>query len=107
MHMNYNKTIEEATALSPSAKTAILQWLTEEKYTEYRPELEQLIDAQDWKTLEDRFFMTIPFGTGGRRGAVGIGSNRINNVTIGESAQGFAEYVAQVIPNAKQKGIVI
>ncbi|OGY36430.1 MAG: hypothetical protein A3E36_03475 [Candidatus Andersenbacteria bacterium RIFCSPHIGHO2_12_FULL_45_11b] len=106
--MNYNKTIEEATALSPSAKTAILQWLTEEKYTEYRPELEQLIDAQDWKTLEDRFFMTIPFGTGGRRGAVGIGSNRINNVTIGESAQGFATYLlSQIGEDVKRQGIVI
>lgn len=93
--------------LSPSAAANVNKWLTEPKYQEYRAEVQKLIDAEDWKTLNDNFWQVVPFGTGGRRGTVGIGSNRINNVTIGESAQSFAQYVAEAIPNAKQRGIVI
>lgn len=93
--------------LSPEAAANVQKWLTEKKYTEYRDEVQKLIDAEDWKTLTDNFWQVVPFGTGGRRGTVGVGSNRINNVTMGESAQGFADYVAKTIPNAKARGIVI
>ena len=99
--------IDLAGKLSPEAAANVKKWLTEEKYQEYRPEIEKLIEAQDWRTLNDNFWKVVPFGTGGRRGTVGIGSNRINKVTIGESAQGFADYVEKVIPNAKQRGIVV
>ncbi len=87
--------------------TNVTTWLTEEKYKEFRPEVEKLIAAEDWKTLEDNFFTVVPFGTGGRRGRVGIGSNRINRVTIGESAQGLCNYVLANIPDAKQRGIAV
>ncbi|MEK7499400.1 MAG: phospho-sugar mutase, partial [Patescibacteria group bacterium] len=94
--------------LSEAANTTIEKWLTEEKYSEYKTELEKLIVNEDWKTLEDSFFTSIPFGTGGRRGTVGIGSNRINKITIGESAQGLTNYlVEQIGDNSKKQGIVI
>ena len=94
--------------LSQEAQKNVDIWLTDAKYAEYKPELEKLIANEDWKTLEDSFFMTIPFGTGGRRGKVGIGSNRINKATIGESAQGLCDYVvAELGEPAKQSGIVI
>ena len=94
--------------LSQTAQENVTTWLTNAKYAEYKPELEKLIAKEDWKTLEDSFFMTIPFGTGGRRGKVGVGSNRINKATIGESAQGLCDYiVAQFGESAKQSGIVI
>lgn len=100
MHMQNN--------LSQEAQKNIQAWLTEPKYTEYKEGLERLIAQEDWKTLEDNFFTIVPFGTGGRRGTVGIGSNRINRVTIGESAQGLVDYVhAQVGEAAKEQGIVI
>lgn len=93
--------------LSPAAAANVKKWLTEKKYQEYRAEIQKLIEAQDWKTLNDNFWQVIPFGTGGRRGTVGVGSNRINKATLGESAQGFADYVEKTIPNAKERGIVI
>ncbi|MCE9643119.1 MAG: phospho-sugar mutase [Candidatus Andersenbacteria bacterium] len=94
--------------LSQEAQKNVDIWLTDAKYAEYKPELEKLIADEDWKTLEDSFFMTIPFGTGGRRGKVGIGSNRMNKATIGESAQGLCDYVvAQLGEDAKKAGIVI
>ena len=47
-----------------------------------------------WQVLDDVFWTVIPFGTGGRRGKMyPIGSNAINDRTIGESAQGLADYV--------------
>lgn len=79
--------------LSPTATKNLTQWLTEPKYQEYKAELEQLIQQEKWQQLEDSFYTVVPFGTGGRRGTVGIGSNRINKVTIGESAQGLADYL--------------
>ena len=94
--------------VSPEAEKNINLWLTNPKYAEYKAELEQLIAKEDWKTLEDSFFTVVPFGTGGRRGMVGIGSNRINRVTIGESAQGLADYIAKELgEEGKKKGVVI
>jgi phosphoglucomutase len=94
--------------LSEEAQKNVDTWLTEPRYSEYKDELETLLAKQDWKKLEDSFYTVIPFGTGGRRGTVGIGSNRINKVTIGESAQGFADYLVSELGNdAKKQGIVI
>lgn len=79
--------------LSQAAQQNMEQWLTNPRYAAYKPEIEALIAAENWKTLEDSFFTIIPFGTGGRRGPVGIGSNRMNKITIGESTQGLCDYI--------------
>lgn len=81
--------------ISQEAQKNIQAWLTDPKYAEYKQELENLIEQQEWKILEDSFFTVVPFGTGGRRGIVGVGSNRINRVTIGESAQGLINYLRE------------
>ena len=52
----------------------------------------------EWQVLDDVFWTVIPFGTGGRRGKMyPIGSNAINDRTIGESAQGLADYVKETL----------
>lgn len=93
--------------VSREAARNISQWLTEPKYQEYKAEIEALIEAEEWQVLEDGFFKVLEFGTGGRRGTVGVGSNRINRVTIGESAQALSLYAAEFDADAHQKGIVI
>lgn len=93
--------------LSQDAIDNISTWLHEPKYAEYKPELEATIAHKKWQELEDAFFKVIEFGTGGRRGTTGVGSNRINRVTMGESAQALAMYAASFDPAAAQKGIVI
>lgn len=93
--------------LSDDAVKNITQWLTQPKYAEYKSELEALIADEQWQVLEDSFFKVIEFGTGGRRGTTGIGSNRINRVTMGESAQALCEYATTFDEDAKRKGIVI
>ncbi|NCU33969.1 phospho-sugar mutase [Candidatus Saccharibacteria bacterium] len=83
--------------LSEPAVNNVLQWLDNPKYSIYREELAELIRAENWQELEDSFFKKLEFGTAGRRGKVGVGSNRLNLITVSESAQALAEYLNQTI----------
>jgi len=82
--------------LSEAARENIRKWLTESRYSAYVPQVIEHIAAEKWQELDDAFWTVIPFGTGGRRGRMyPVGSNAINDRTIGESAQGLAEYVKE------------
>ena len=82
--------------LSPTAADNIRAWLTEPRYAQYAPQVAEHIAAGKWQTLDDVFWTVIPFGTGGRRGRMyPIGTNAINDRTMGESAQGLADYVKE------------
>lgn len=85
--------------LTPSAATNIRLWLAESRYAEYAPQVNDHITQGKWQALDDAFWTIIPFGTGGRRGRMyPIGSNAINDRTIGESAQGLATYTKSQHP---------
>lgn len=87
--------------LTEPAGENILTWLTESAYEPWRSDLLEHIEGAKWKALDDVFWTIIPFGTGGRRGRMyPIGTNAINDRTIGESAQGLADYL-----HANQPGI--
>ncbi len=80
--------------LTESAGVNIRAWLTEPRYADYAAAVAEHLAQAKWKELDDAFWTIIPFGTGGRRGRMyPFGSNTINNRTIGESAQGLADYV--------------
>jgi len=82
--------------ITPAAAKNISDWLSQPRYAEYLPELLEHIQTGQWKKLDDAFWTIIPFGTGGRRGRMyPIGSNAINDRTIGESAQGLADYILE------------
>lgn len=84
--------------ITPSAATNLRQWLVQPQYAEYVDSITQHIRSEQWQALDDAFWTNIPFGTGGRRGRMyPFGSNTINARTIGESAQGLASYVRQVL----------
>ncbi len=93
--------------ISSTAATNITEWVSKPQYQEYRAEIEQLITREAWQQLEDNFFKVVPFGTGGRRGTVGIGTNRINKVTLGQSAQGMVHYLFTFGADTAQRGVVI
>jgi phosphoglucomutase/phosphomannomutase len=83
-------------------------WLTDEAFTDYVSQIQYLIDNARWNFLLDSFYQVIPFGTGGRRGLVGIGPNRINTWTIQASAQGHFQYMIKEFGEAaKQRGVVL
>jgi phosphoglucomutase len=83
------------------------QWLTDPSFAAYRPQLEWLIQNQQWAGLLDRFYQILPFGTGGRRGAVGIGPNRMNFWTLGASVQGHCEYLKERFPGTRPLRVVV
>ena len=86
--------------ISEPALQNLKNWLTEPKYSQFVPDICQHIDSQQWQKLDDVFWTIIPFGTGGRRGRMyPFGSNAINSRTIGESAQGLADYVRSIKPD--------
>ncbi len=70
-----------------------------------RAEVAQLING-DPKELEDRFYRTLEFGTGGLRGVMGVGTNRMNKYTVGMATQGLANYLKQVCGD-KPKSVAI
>lgn len=81
-------------------------WLTDEQFADYLSQLQHCIEQGYWDYLIDCFYQVIPFGTGGRRGEVGIGPNRINPYTIKASAQGHSQYlIAAFGEEAKTRGI--
>ena len=83
--------------LSPGAVENIRIWLTQPRYAEYVEQIHEHLEQGRWQELDDAFWTIIPFGTGGRRGRMyPIGSNAINDRTIGESAQGLANYLETV-----------
>jgi len=83
-------------------------WLTDKTFKDYVAQIEHLIKTENWNVLLDSFYQVIPFGTGGRRGLVGVGPNRINTWTIQASAQGHSQYlIRQFGDEAKQRGVVL
>src|SRR5262245_30256132 len=89
-------------ALKEKALQFLKVWLTGSEFTTYRPQLEWMIQSSKWSELLDAFYQVLPFGTGGRRGPVGIGPNRMNLWTLGASVQGHCEYLRARFPGASQ-----
>lgn len=58
----------------------------------------QLIDSGDMTALEDAFYRKLEFGTGGLRGKMGVGTNRMNKYTVGMATQGLANYILKNVP---------
>ncbi len=99
--------IDADDALKDQALDYLRQWLTEPEFAAYRPQLEWLIRNQQWAGLLDRFYQILPFGTGGRRGPVGIGPNRMNLWTLGASVQGHCEYLKERFPGIEPLRVVV
>ena len=68
---------------------------------------ELLSIANDDKEIQERFLYDLEFGTGGLRGVIGIGTNRINKYIVRKTTQGFAEYIKSFGDEACKRGVVI
>lgn len=78
--------------IDPSIEESVQSWLTDFFDPAVREEIRTLI-AQNPEELKDRFYKNLEFGTGGMRGIMGAGSNRINKYTLGKSTQGLSQYL--------------
>src|SRR5215469_18925075 len=94
--------------LKEKALGYLRQWLTGPEFAPYRPQIDWLAHTGQWAGLLDRFYQILPFGTGGRRGGVGIGPNRMNFWTLGASVQGHCDYLKARFPgHAKPLQVVL
>ena len=77
----------------------INHWLSGPYDEASKASIQSLIDAGDQTTLTDSFYKSLEFGTGGMRGEMGVGNNRMNQYTVGAATQGFANYLNKCLPN--------
>jgi len=81
--------------LKDAALAALGRWTSEAPFADYQGYIEHLVDRERFDVLLDSFYRMIPFGTGGRRGPVGVGPNRFNPYTLSTSVQGHVAYLRQ------------
>jgi phosphomannomutase len=93
--------------LNRTAYDEICRWLIEDEFEEFVPELTQRIERGEWETLMDEFYRTVMFGTGGIRGTMDIGTNRINNHTVRWASQAYAQYLLKYKKTLVDKGVAI
>ncbi|PVW14802.1 phosphoglucomutase [Marixanthomonas spongiae] len=84
--------------VDPSILERVNKWLTPffDDQTQYT--IKEMI-AHDPEGLEDSFYKNLAFGTGGMRGIMGVGDNRINKYTLGKNTQGLSNYLKKQFPN--------
>tara|TARA_R110002074_G_scaffold161480_3_gene319299 strand:- start:28763 stop:30472 length:1710 start_codon:yes stop_codon:yes gene_type:complete len=80
-------------------------WLTDFFDPAVKKEIEHLIE-NDKEELKDRFYKNMEFGTGGMRGVMGVGTNRINKYTLGKSTQGLSNYLNKVYKGEEIKVVI-
>jgi phosphoglucomutase len=80
-------------------------WLTDFFDDKTKSEIQKLID-NNTEELKDRFYKDLEFGTGGMRGIMGAGTNRINKYTLGKSTQGLSNYLNKVYNNEQVKVVI-
>jgi len=94
--------------MEQAIQAAVDAWLNDPAIAEVdKQEIHQLVQAGDEKELTDRFYQDLAFGTGGMRGLIGAGRNRMNVYTVGAAAQGLANYVAAQGQQAKERGVAV
>ncbi|MFN8705095.1 MAG: phospho-sugar mutase, partial [Planctomyces sp.] len=109
--MDPSQLVRQAAAdgrLTADSPAHIIDWLNRESLAQYRPRILELIQSGNWKKLDELFWTSIPFGTGGRRGPMGeFGPATINDRTIAESAHGMAVYLKKVAGTSQPLSAVV
>ena len=83
------------------------QWLTPQYDAETRQEVQSMLDATDKTPLIEAFYKDLEFGTGGLRGIMGAGTNRMNIYTVGAATQGLANYLNDAFSEVPQISVAI
>lgn len=89
--------------LEASVKSKIDQWLSGSYDDQAKKEIQSLLDNEKIEELTDAFYKDLEFGTGGLRGIMGVGSNRVNKYTFGIATQGFSNFLKKTFPNLQLK----
>jgi phosphoglucomutase len=84
-----------------------MAWLAPEYDAETRKKVQELLDKEDSTDLVEAFYKDLEFGTGGLRGIMGAGSNRMNKYTVGAATQGLANYLKKEFTSLPEISVVI
>ncbi|MDR0691768.1 MAG: phospho-sugar mutase [Prevotellaceae bacterium] len=87
-------------------KQRVEAWLTGSYDEETKTQVKKLVDTNS-KELEESFYKNLEFGTGGLRGIMGVGSNRMNKYTVGMATQGLANYLKKSFPHLTEIKVAI
>ena len=82
-------------------------WLTDQYDEATRAQVKEMLDAEDKTPLIEAFYRDLEFGTGGLRGIMGPGTNRMNIYTVGAATQGLANYLKEAFPDLPQISVAI
>lgn len=89
--------------LEPAIFEKVNHWLRGNYDADTKNAIQTLLAKNDVTALTDAFYQDLDFGTGGLRGIMGVGSNRVNKYTIGGATQGFSNYLLKTYPNQQVK----
>ena len=82
-------------------------WLTKSYDAETRAQVQALLDNEDPTELIECFYKDLEFGTGGLRGIMGVGSNRMNIYTVGAATQGLSNYLKKEFADLEQIKVAV
>ncbi len=99
--------MENNAALIAQCEEKAKQWLSPAFDEETRKSVKGMLEAADKTELIESFYKDLEFGTGGLRGIMGAGSNRMNIYTVGMATQGFANYLKKNFKDRKQISVVV
>ena len=97
----------ENTALIQEVTAKANRWLNGNYDPETKKEIQRMLDNPDKTDLIEAFYRDLEFGTGGLRGIMGVGTNRMNIYTVGAATQGLANYLKKQFPNLAQIKVAI
>ena len=99
--------MENNAQLIAQCEATAKQWLSPAFDEETRKAVEQMLANEDKTELIDAFYQNLEFGTGGLRGIMGVGTNRMNKYIVGMATQGFANYLLKAFPGKKDLAVVV
>ncbi len=99
--------MENNVQLIAQCEATAKQWLSPAFDEETRKAVEQMLANEDKTELIDAFYQNLEFGTGGLRGIMGVGTNRMNKYIVGMATQGFANYLLKAFPGKKDLAVVV
>ncbi len=93
-------------SLDPNVQIRVNTWLNGSYDDATKAEINQLISQNNTTELTDAFYRDLEFGTGGLRGIMGAGSNRVNKYTLGAATQGLSNYLIKLYPDKQIKVVI-
>ena len=100
--------MENQEALIAQCEQVAKEWMTSDRYdAETQQAVKAMVENTDKTELIDSFYRTLEFGTGGLRGIMGPGTNRMNIYTVGAATQGLSNYLNKSFKDLEQISVVV